>query len=317
MSVPAPIFRSLSLFLLILCMTGFGPGRSPENNPETRQNWETFLVGKWQTFINAGSIQAYRQFSFYANGIFMLDSGSTASSTSPLTNSTDLKFVHSQMSSAQCGTYSINGSRLTLTWVENGARETWSLSSAGGDFRKPAKDDILRVNGRTRYIRMNLLSETPDLPATREDVQATVSLPGRTYRLPILDVDRGLLNQYRGLDLRLRTYGSHHLALKIDPETWVLLFQSINRTFYIGQLTGLNFSAFLRDGSFSSHPRNRASTDNSGSFTLTGVEPGGDPATYRISLVIRNLVLPSTDKNKPPMTVNLALEQLSVRSSTQ
>jgi hypothetical protein len=298
-------------------MTGFYPGLTMGGDPKSPQKWESFLVGRWQTFINAGAIQAYRQYSFFANGIFMLDSGSTASSTSPLTNSNDHKFVHSQMSNAECGTYSLNGNRLTLTWAENGARETWALGSATGDFGRPATDDTMRVNGRTRYIRMKLLTETPDIPASRKDITATVSLSGRDYHLPILDVDRGLLNQYRGLDLRLRTFGSHHLSLKINPETWILLFQSINRTFPVGRLTGLEFSATLRDGAFYSHRRNRSASDESGSFTLTGVEAGDDPATYRISIVINDLILPSVSKDKPPMTVNLTLEQISVRSSNR
>jgi|GEM_PF-5720824 len=277
-----------------------------------------FLVGKWRALLSGGSIAGYRDFVFFENGVFVKETGTTASSTTPLNNYRSLKFVHSQMTGGECGTYRLQGNVLHLTWADDGSSETFRLRIVAGDETATTEDDFLEIGAGSRYQRVGVVDTSPTIPAGMESIRVQIGTERGSYSPAILRVDPALLNQFIGLKLRLCSYGPHYLSVQLPAAAWQHLFRQPGQPVELAALPAFQLMAVQRSGVYAMNDVDRGRQPPLGRITLRNVKPTQDPNTYLISLALEGIVLyrsqPSYDYPRLEITAEIMDLPVSARN---
>jgi len=263
--------------------------KTPDHNSSGKL--ETFIVGNWRTVIQSGNIHAYRAYSFFSNGVFIRNFGGTASTKTPLNNTLTVKFVHSQMAEGEYGTYRIQGDSLILTWADDGTVETKRISIVSGENTGTQDDDYLRMGARSIYEKVGSPEGTSDIPRGAPHIQVRIRTTDRSYSPPIFTADPSLLNQFQGLQLKLRSFSSYHADIQLNPKSWLMLYNAVNREIPLIYLPSFHIIVTQRCGVYSVDSLDINKKAVSGSVILTGIKPTSDPSRYLISMRFKNVRL--------------------------
>ncbi len=266
---------------------------------------DDFIVGHWQNIHTTG----YKEFTFFANGVFRAGGGATVTVNMVPQDTTLLATTQVE---GEYGTFERQGHQLVLTWAEDGGRDSRTVGTLGADTRKRA-DDVLILNG-ANYERIGPAEGSAEIPRGLPALKVRVTTTDRTYSPPVFAVKPAILNTSSGLRIKLRSYGTHEFTIDLGPATWRMLFGARGQAIPLASLPVFSINAAQRCGVYRSGSLERRHHPPSGTITLVAVRPAPDGRRYLVSLRLSDVHLRryTQEETYPEIIVNMELTDLNV-----